>query len=150
MNDAELLARLNEPVQQLHYEARPDYYKPPALTPELIADFRNRLVDEQNHILIGEVEGEPIGYVVTQVMERGENPYAYATHYLLVDQLSVNPNQQRKHYGEALMQAAFDLAKSLDIQSVRLGVWAFNTGAIAFYGRQGFIIRDIHMETHLE
>lgn len=149
LEDAELLGRLNAAVQQVHHEARPDFYKPPAVTPELIADFRKRLSDGQTYIFIGEVGGQPIGCIVTQIIERPDNPYSYAHRALLIDQISVNPEQRSRGYGEALMQQAFDLAKSLRIATVLLGVWAFNQRAIAFYERLGFVARDLRMEMQL-
>ncbi len=149
-DDAELLARLNAPVQQLHYEARPDFYKPPALTAELIADFRERLLRDDICAFVAEEEGEPIGYLLAHVTERADNPYSYATRRLVVDQISVNPDQRSKGCGERLMQEAFALAKSPGIETFALGVWAFNERAIAFYQRLGFNVRDLHMETTLE
>ena len=95
------------------YEARPDFFKPYTITPELFADFENRLSNEQVHILIGEVDGNPVGYILAQLFERADNPYTYASRQLLVDQMSVNPDQRSKGYGEALMDRVFDLAKSL-------------------------------------
>jgi shikimate dehydrogenase len=62
----------------------------------------------------------------------------------------VNPEYRSHGYGEALMQAIFDLAKSLDLPKVVLGVWSFNERAIAFYERLGFTPRDIRMEARVE
>src|SRR5262249_32594419 len=98
----------------------------------------------------GEVDGEAIGYALAQVIERAENPYSYATRYLLVDQLSVNAEHRSQGYGELLMKAVFDLSKSLGITTVLLGVWAFNERAAAFYERQGFKPRDARMELKLD
>ena len=149
-DDAELLARLNAPVQQLHHEARPDFYKPPAITPEIIAVFREHLLDEQTYIFIGEVDDQPIGYVMVLVSERQDDPYCYGMKTVIIDQLSVNPEYRSKGYGEALMHHVFDLAKSLGVKMLMLSVWSFNERAIAFYERQGFTSRSLRMETYLE
>ena len=150
IEDAELIARLVKPVHDIHVQARPDFFKPYALTAELIADFCNQLADESITCLIGEVDGEAVGYVLAQVIERAENPYTYAMRYLLVDQISVNPEVRSKGYGEALMQAVFDLAKSLELPRVMLGVWAFNERAITFYERLGLMALDTRMEVDLD
>ncbi len=150
IDDAELLARLNEPVQQIHYEARPDIFKPPASTPALIADFRDHLAQDDVCVFIGEADGEPIGYILALIRERLENPYCYGRRELLIDQISINPEQRSRGYGEQLMRHVYALAKSLDIQTVMIGVWAFNERAIHLYEKQGFTARDIHMELHLE
>ena len=150
VEDAELLCHLVGAVQQIHYEARRDFFKPYTITPELIADFQNRLSDEQVYVFIGEVDGEPVGYILAQLFERADNPYTYASRQLLVDQMSVNPEQRSKGYGEALMERVFDLAKSLGCKSVILTVWAFNERAVEFYRRQGFVARDMRMEVSLD
>jgi ribosomal protein S18 acetylase RimI-like enzyme len=150
VDDAELISRLIKPVHDIHVASRPDFFKPYALTDELIAHTRERLLDPSNTFLVAEVDGEAVGYVFVQVIERDENPYTYAMRYLLVDQISVNPDQRSKGYGEALMQAVFDRAKSLGLPRVVLGVWAFNDRAIAFYERLGFTPRDIRMEARVE
>lgn len=149
-DDAELLARLVAAVQRIHYEARPDIFKPYALAPELVAEYQARLSNDAVYAFIGEVDSEPVGHILAQVIERADNPYAYAFRALMVDEMSVNAEHRSKGYGETLMDAVFDLAKSLGIQRVLLTVWAFNQRAIAFYERQGFAPRDIRMEAILE
>lgn len=150
IKDAELLARLCVPVQQIHYDARPDTFKTPAVTPDLVSDYQFRLTDDDTVCFIGEVEGEAVGSIVVQVVERQDNPYSYASKYLIVDQMSVNPEHRSNGYGESLMDAVFDLARSMQIKKVILNVWAFNQRAIEFYTRQGFAPRDIKMEAEVE
>jgi ribosomal protein S18 acetylase RimI-like enzyme len=150
VEDAELLARLVEPVHTLHVQAQPHLFKPYALTPEWIADYRERLEDESNFTFIGEIDGEAVGHILTQVIDRPDNPYTYALRFLLVDQMSISPAHLRMGYGTALMNAAFDLAKAQGCTSMILNVWSFNERAIAFYQRQGFNVRDLRMEARLE
>ncbi|MCI0663330.1 MAG: GNAT family N-acetyltransferase [Acidobacteria bacterium] len=149
IEDAELLSRLNAPVQQLHWEARPEFFKPHAVTEEMIADFRYRLSNENIYTLIGEVDEYPIGYILAQIIERPENPYTYPMRFVLIDQMSVNPDYRSKGYGDLLIRRVFDLARSLDIDKVFLSVGSFNQRAIAFYERHGFVARDIRMEAIL-
>jgi ribosomal protein S18 acetylase RimI-like enzyme len=148
--DAELLARLNGPIQQLHADARLDIYKPAALTEALIEFYRQTLADSDNHVWIVEVDGEPAGYVLAQVMRRPENPFTYPLEIVRIDQLSVNPEHQGKGCGKALMKAALDLARTKGIQRVVLDVWDFNRHAIEFYERQGFRAFSYEMEMRLE
>jgi GNAT superfamily N-acetyltransferase len=150
VEDAELLCRLNASVQHLHVEARPDMFKPHAVTSEMIADYRSRLSDEAVYVFIGEVNNKPFGYILAQLVERPENPYTFRKPFVLVDQMSVNPVHQSKGYGDLMMQRVFDLARSHGIATVLLTVWAFNKRAIAFYERQGFAARDIRMEASVE
>ena len=100
--------------------------------------------------LIAEVDGTPIGYALVQSMERPETPFTYAVRFVLVDQVSINPEQRSKGYGTALMRAIYAWAKALNINTILLNVGGFNTRAIAFYERQGFNVRDMRMERLLE
>ena len=148
--DAELLCRLNAPVQEIHVDARPDFFKPHAFATAMIENYQARLTDENTYVFIGEVDREPIGYVVAQLVERPENSYTFPVRFALIDQMSVNPEHRSSGYGEQLMQQVFKLAKAQGINTVLLTVWAFNSRAIAFYERQGFMVRDMRMEAHLE
>ena len=150
VDDADLLARMNEAVQRIHYEARPDLFKPYSFSPELVAAYQARLSDDSLYGFVSEIDGEPVGYLLAQVIERADNPYTYAFRLLSVDEMSVCPEQRSHGYGEALMDAALGIARSLGIRHVLLNVWAFNERAIDFYQRQGFKPRDIRMEAILE
>ncbi|MCC6804054.1 MAG: GNAT family N-acetyltransferase [Anaerolineae bacterium] len=150
IDDAELLARMNEAVQQIHHDARPDLFKSYTFAPELVTIYQSRLADDSLYGFVAEVDGEPVGYLLAQVVERADNPYTVAIRALSVDEMSVNPAFRSYGYGEALMDAVFSLARSLGIRRVLLNVWAFNERAIAFYERQGFKPRDIRMEAILE
>ncbi len=150
IDDAELLCQLVKPVHDIHVAARPDIFKPHAVTPDLLADYREHLANDAVTVFITEEDGVAIGYILAKVIEREDNAYSYAVRLLDVDQMSVNPEYRSMGCGDALMDAVFDLAKSLDIQRVILNVWAFNERAIAFYKRQGFAPRDIRMEAILE
>ncbi len=150
VDDAELLARLVKPVHDLHAAAYPDFFKPYALSAEWIADFRERLLDPSITVFIAEVDGAAAGYVLTQLVERPDNLYTYAMRFLLVDQISVNPEARSKGCGTALMQAAAELAQARGLKRVVLGVWTFNQRAIAFYERLGFKSRDLRMELNLD
>jgi ribosomal protein S18 acetylase RimI-like enzyme len=150
IEDAELLCWLNAPVQQLHCERRPDFFKPHRVSAEMIADYQTRLSNENIYIYIGEVADEPIGYILAQMTERPDNPYTYPMRLMHIDQMSVNPEHRSKGYGEMLMRRVFELAKSLGVKTVVLTVWAFNSRAVAFYERLGLVARDIRMEVSVE
>jgi diamine N-acetyltransferase len=150
LNDAELLARLNEPVQRLHYEARPDIFKPPALSDEIIAWYADLLNQPENHFFIAEAEGQAVGYVGAKVVHQPATPFTVAMDGLLIDQISVNDDQRGKGYGAALMQAVVDLARAKKINRIMLGVWDFNTHAIEFYKRQGWRVYTERMEILVE
>ena len=137
-DDAQAIARLNAPVQQLHHEARPGIFKPPSDDGRMVQHYVDLLENPDNHIFIGEADGVPVGYVYAQVYRRPENPFTHAQDIVYVDQISVNPDQRGKGYGRQLTQAVFDLARKERIALITLSVWMFNGDAIAFYERLGF------------
>lgn len=149
IQDAELLVELNVYAQQVHAEALPHLFKPAGVTDELIQLFRQWLTAPDNHFLIGEVDGEAVGYVFAKVIRRLENPFAYAWEYVHVDQISVNAEHRGKGYGKLLMDAVYDLARENDMRWVTLDVWAFNDGAQRFYDELGFSPMMHRMERRL-
>lgn len=151
MDDAALLAELNSDVQRLHAAALPHIYKPVKDLAPVIEDFRNRILAGPDwHTFVGEVEGEAVGYVCARIMKQPEHAYGYAREYVHVDQISVRPAYQGRGYGQALMQAIFDLARSEGVRRVRLDTLAFNTQALAFYTHLGFDIFKYTMAIELE
>jgi len=147
--DARVLARLNGPVQALHAQAQPDVFKPAAMTPELVAHYEAELARPDVVIFIAEADGEPVGNAVAVIVERPETPFAYARRYVLLDQITVNPEAQRRGIGTALMAAVLGLARELGIGNVRLDVYDFNQEALAFYTRQGFHTYNYRLEIDL-
>ncbi len=146
IDDAELIARLNEPVQRMHAEARPDFFKPYTLDDDLITFYIDLLIAPENHIFIGEVDGQAVGYVYAKLNRRPESPFTFAIDEIVIDQISVNDDQRGKGCGEKLMQAVYDLAKAEHIQRVMLMVWDFNSHAIGFYKKLGFRVYSERME----
>jgi ribosomal protein S18 acetylase RimI-like enzyme len=147
--DGEVLARLHEPIQQLHADARPDIYRLPLMADALIEDYRQTLADPNNYVWIAEIEGEPVGCVIAQVMRRPATIYTHPRKMVRIDQISVNPEHQGKGCGKALLNAVRDLARAEGIQRVVLDVWDFNRHAIEFYERQGFRAFSYEMELRL-
>lgn len=150
VNDAALLARLNEPVQRLHAEARPEIFKLPEPDDQtLIVWFSDVLRKPDSYVYIGEVEGQAVGCVIAQIIRRLENPFAYPMEWILIDQISVNPEHQRQGYGKLLLDAVLELARAENIKRVILDVWGFNANAIGFYKKQGFQVFNERMEIGL-
>jgi diamine N-acetyltransferase len=148
--DAETLATLNGPVQQLHAEGRPGFYKPALMNDVLVQMYRDWLAQPDHHFFIGEVDGEPVGCIYAKIVRRPENPFTYAINALLIDQISVNPEHQGKGYGKQLLQVAYDLARAEGIQRIMLDVSDFNVNAIEFYKKQGFRVHTQRMEIILD
>ena len=117
---------------------------------DMLQFYTDRLATPDHHFFIGEVEAEPVGYVYAIVTRRPENPFTYAMDFVVIDQISVNPECRSNGYGDQLMQYVFEFAKAQGIHRVTLNVWSFNQRAIAFYERQGLREFTRWMEITLE
>lgn len=151
VDDAPLLARLNRDVQQMHTDAVPEVYKRPAELDVIAQDFREGFLLNPNAlVLIIEADGQGCGYLAAVISQRPDSPYTYAQKRLHVDQIGVQPADQGKGYGRALMNAAIAYAYERGCDVITLDVAAFNSGAVAFYRRLGFEQTMIRMNLGLD
>lgn len=150
LDDAALLAALNEPVQQIHAEHRPDWFKPHQVTAELIEFYMKLLSDPACTTFIAVDDQRACGYMVCRLMRRPESPFTHAIAALYIDQLSINPEDRQRGIGALLMQRAVELARAMGIRRVTLDVWAFNHNAQEFFTAQGFTPFLLRMEMPLE
>jgi ribosomal protein S18 acetylase RimI-like enzyme len=136
-DDAALLAQLSQDVHRIHVANQPDFFKPIRPDdPELIAFYENQIATVT--CIIAEVDGEPVGYMMCQIVNRPENVFSYAQSRLHIDHMSVNEGYRSQGIGKALMDRAYELARQHQVDSLTLSVWAFNTDAQRFYVNNGF------------
>ena len=140
VEDAELLAKLNVHVHEAHRAIMPERYKPiTGAEPALIAWFEN-LSDDTTVVLIAERDNKAVGYIVCFLQEHPENVFLYARTTLHIDQMSVNDGYRGQGIGQALMNEVLQVAQSLAVDNITVGVMAFNADAIRFYERNGFTL----------
>jgi ribosomal protein S18 acetylase RimI-like enzyme len=145
MADAALLSRLNMHVQQLHADAYPALFKPPTAD-FAVSFFEMFLENPMVQIFIAEeAEGKAAGYVVCQLIHREENAFTFERDYVHVDQISVEPEQQGKGVGSALMARVDALAKEAGVTQITLDSWIFNTHAHHFFERHGYAVFNLRM-----
>jgi diamine N-acetyltransferase len=153
IDDAEVIATLCAPVQQIHVDARPDFFRSwssGAVSAEIVNHFVDILYNPDHYVFIAALEGDPVGYIYAQIISRPENPFTHELNYIMVDQMSVSPEHRSQGYGELLMKRVFDLAREKRISRVMLIVWSFNERAREFYQRLGFATSMERMEITLE
>lgn len=64
---------------------------------------------------------------------------------MVIHKVAVAPKAQRSGVASALFQYAFDLARSLDLRSVRMDTYTLNERMQALVGKHGFhYIGDVH------
>lgn len=144
-SDLALLSRLCVAVQQIHVDAHPDIFKPPAEEDFAVPFFEMIMLKPNFRVFIAENEGGAAGYIVLQVVHHEEHTFTYPRDYLHIDQISVEPELQGKGVGKALMAHALQFAKEESLSQITLGSWMFNQKAHRFFESQGYKTFTINM-----
>jgi ribosomal protein S18 acetylase RimI-like enzyme len=135
--DEHRLAELNEFVQELHVAMRPESYKRPARA-EIAAWFRGMLSNTAARVWLAEDGDSAVGYVLTVVQERPENPFCRSRRWCEIDQIVVVPGYRRRGVASALLQTALSAASAEGIADVELCAWSFNVEAQSLFRKFGF------------
>jgi ribosomal protein S18 acetylase RimI-like enzyme len=133
--DATTLVSLNADVQAIHAQALPWRFKPPGAYTRADAEA---LLARPNYVaLLAELDGEPAGYLVAEVVRHPETGRHHAHAMIYVHELSVREAFRRRGVASALMDAAKAHGETLGITRLALDTWSFNEGALAFFKAYG-------------
>ena len=143
--DVEALADLNTEVQELHFANRPDQFRP-VQVPEIAAWLTQLLHDPSARLWVAEVGRAVVGYVVTLVRERPENPFCPARTWWEIDQMGVQARHRRAGIGRALVSHVIARARDQGIFDVELQSWAFNHDAQRAFTSLGFAPKVVRFE----
>ena len=137
VDDAVVIASLGTIIQQMHYEERPDWFKP---ADEIVFTemYRNRLMDPTVTAFIAEQDDVAVGFVVAEVQVRTDSPLGKAQTILIVDQIGVPSSQRRRGVGHELFNAVRELADQVSARRILLTTWEFNLDAHRFFEAEGF------------
>jgi ribosomal protein S18 acetylase RimI-like enzyme len=136
--DSLTLSALCRDVQSLHAEHHPKLFKMAQSDDFAVEFFDEMLATPDVTAYIAEDGGRPLGYILCRLVDRPENAFTYPIRYLLVDQISVRPDAQRKGVGTALLKQAEDFARELGLAKLQLDSWDFNLEAHACFEKFGF------------
>ncbi len=135
--DPELLARLNEDVQNLHYQLHPEIFKP--YDREGVALFQQVALQDLNARAFVALQDEvPVGCMLCFIREAKENAFHYAIRSVYVDQISVLSAYRRSGAGKMLLQRAEQLAQEMGIKRLELDHWSTNTVAATWFRKNGY------------
>lgn len=135
--DPELVAKLNEPVHQLHVERYPELFKPYDF--EEVKNFFSGIIDHENFVfLIVEDTEFAVGYLWFEYRDYHETVFTKSYRSIYVHQISVNPSKRSKGLGARLMEEAAVIAKGQNINRIELDYWAKNEKARDFYRKLNF------------
>lgn len=144
-----LIRPLQDEIAALHHEGRPDLFKTQA---RWYNDdvFEKMLSDPKQYIFIAELDGEVTGYAFAVLREiRGHSTYI-DFNSLYIDDICVAKEHRRKGIGKLLFEQLEKIAKAHNCHDIELGVYAFNSSALAFYSGLGMKVRTLRMEKRLD
>ena len=124
---------------EFHRQALPDVFRSTD-TPPPSADFITDLLREGTGAFLvaeAEAEGTVIGFLTIRAAVV-DQPYLVSRRVGIIDNVGVAPAWRHRGVGRALMAAAHDWGRQQGLTQVRLSVWEFNRGAIAFYESLGY------------
>ena len=139
--DYHAACRLWAEADALHARERPDRFRPtdqPARSRRL---FDAHLADPDQALFVAEVDGEVVGLVRVQALERPEVPDVPALtprRYAMVQELAVAQTHQRSGIAARLMEEAHRWARDRNLTQIELGVYEFNQPALRLYSKLGY------------
>lgn len=131
-------------VNMVHYEIRPDLFKPHTTkysAEELATLFR----DESKPVFVFD-EGGVQGYAFCQVSEVKDHLLLQDNKMLYIDDICVDEKARGKHVGKALFDHVKEYAQSIGCHHITLNVWEGNEPALRFYQNMGMQVQKTTME----
>ena len=137
---------LNDVVQRLHAEARPDIYRWPPEPEGRLAIQSKALTGPAWRICVAEVDGALVGYVATELMEKPETALRKAHAEGHFHHIAVSRDHRRKGLGRALAVRAIDGLRDQQADRITVGYWAFNDPSRALFASLGFAPASVFAE----
>ena len=148
--DAGTISALNADVQQIHADAHPRRFKPPAPHTFTEKDAKDLLSSPGYFGFLALDAGAPIGYLVAEIVRRPETARQFADEFVYIHEISVRPGARRKGVGRSLLDAAKAHGRLLGIPMVALDTWSFNEGALHFFQKNGLVPFNVRLWTQGE
>ncbi|MCE2913881.1 MAG: GNAT family N-acetyltransferase [Pseudomonadota bacterium] len=98
--------------------------------------FRSRLIEARRRFVLGERGPGLVGFAEV-ILQASVAPGSTVFGAELV-RLYVQPKAQARGIGRALLQRSEGLAEEAGLPAVWLTAWEHNSGALAFYAKQGY------------
>jgi diamine N-acetyltransferase len=147
-DDIEALARINVEVQDLHFENRPDQFKPSDQR-EIERWIEQLLQNPSARLWVADSGGALVGYVVVMVREKPENPFCPSRKWWELDQMGVVAARRRSGIGRALVRKVISEARAHGIDELELQSWTFNQNAQNAFSSLGFTPKIVRYELRI-
>ena len=143
-NDIPRLLELLHQVNMVHYERRPDIFKPHT-TKYNAEQLQDLLAQPDKAIFVYEDEGVQ-GYAFVQLEDVHNDILLQDMRTLYIDDICVDEQARGKHVGKQLFEHVRAYAEKLGCGAITLNVWEGNDAAMAFYRKLGMSVRKTCME----
>jgi len=107
----------------------------PVAIPDIDLRLREAVEGDKCHVILACADGEPAGMAIYRAIR--PDPLS-DSHVLQMTHVIVSPGKRRRGVGRALLAAGADIADSLAVEHVGVGVYPSLRDASRFYARLGF------------
>ena len=136
--DYEVFYALFREVQALHHDAQPDFFKKPEKDDLFREFFDKTLLSEEQHLILGFFDDEPVGYILYQKWVRPKAIYRHEDPILYIHNLMIKERYRYQGYGGEFIDYAKGTAKELGLTRMGIDFWHFNEPARKCFSRKGF------------
>ena len=145
--DIEGIVALLHQVNMVHYEKRPDLFKP--YTTKYDEEELLALLNDDSKPIFVYDDGGVVGHAFCQITEIRDHRLLQDIKTLYIDDICVDEKQRGHHIGQALYEFVRDYARSIGCYNITLNVWEGNDPALAFYKNMGMQVQKTGMDTIL-
>ena len=146
--DISQIMQLLHQVDMVHYEKRPDLFKPytTKYDEQQLAELLN---DESCPVFVYCDARQVLGHAFCQVSHVKDHRLLQDIKTLYIDDICVDQAARGRHIGKALYEHVCDYARSIGCYNITLNVWEGNDPALSFYRHMGMHVQKTGMETIL-
>ena len=145
--DIDAIIKLLHQVNMVHYEKRPDLFKP--YTTKYDGQELEALLGDDSKPIFVYDDGEVQGHAFCQISEVKNHRLLQDAKTLYIDDICVEETARGRHIGQSLYEYVRDYARSIGCYNITLNVWEGNDSALSFYRSMGMQVQKTGMETIL-
>ena len=140
--DREAVNAMAREVHAMHVAWRPDIYVPCDC---LYSEERFHAAVKSKWLYVAKCNGIVVGYVLLRIGTI-DHPALVKQKVMKIDEICVSESCRNQGIGKEMMTDIHALARAFGCTDLQLGVNPLNDGAVTFYQKCGFAIRDIQMQ----
>lgn len=144
--DYEEVFKLFCEVQNIHNSLYPDIFRKASNKTMSKKMFKQYIDDRKNSILVAYDKNSPIGYIYITIKPKANSPIRFQPKTVYINHICVTEKFRGKGVATKLIDKIIELAKSKNIHSIQLDVWAMNENAKNSFNKLGFKTFNEKME----